>query len=255
MTTQYIADAGVISGDLMDTDSDTGINPSAGSGINTGTGTGTVTAEAVAAEWRRRAGRPGLARVMRASQPAELNAGVTELTRRVLADLLDRAAAAEGRPLRSVLEAGCGIGRLTPVIAAHADRVVALDMTPPMLDAAQSACAGLSNVEFQAGRVEDACWHGEFDVAVSVWVLMHVLDEDRLRAACQALATSSRYVVLVEYDHAHVPVSRWSRLRTLVEYQALLAGAEVVTTRRIDYGGDRSTAALLRCPTRGDGQC
>jgi 2-polyprenyl-3-methyl-5-hydroxy-6-metoxy-1,4-benzoquinol methylase len=206
------------------------------------------TQQDVEAEWQRRAERVGLARVMRASQPAELNNGVTEQTRRVLARLLDLAARELGRPLRSVLEAGCGVGRLTPVIAARAERVVALDMTVSMLDAARASCAGLSNVEFRNGRTEEACWDDDFDVAVSVWVLMHVLDQDRLKAACHALASSSRYLVLVEYDRAHLPVSRWSRLRSLDDYVALMPGAQIVTSTELDYGGDRSTAALIRCP-------
>jgi 2-polyprenyl-3-methyl-5-hydroxy-6-metoxy-1,4-benzoquinol methylase len=221
-------------------------------------GTSVLTDEDVRVEWQRRAGRAGLARVMRASQPAELNAGVTDRTRRVLAGLLDRAARELGRPLRSVLEAGCGVGRLTPVIAAGAGRVVALDMTAPMLDAARAACGGLSHVEFRQGRIEDLRGEHEFDVAVSVWVLMHVLDEAGLRAACRGLAASSRYLVLIEYDRAHLPVSRWSRLRSLDEYVALMPGAEVVTTAALDYGGDRSTAALLRCPaprSREDRSC
>jgi 2-polyprenyl-3-methyl-5-hydroxy-6-metoxy-1,4-benzoquinol methylase len=212
--------------------------------------TSVLTNDDVEAEWRRRAERAGLARVMRASQPVELNAGVTERTRRVLADLLDLAARNLGRPLRSVLEAGCGIGRLTPVIAARAQRVVALDMTAPMLEAARAACAHLPNVEYRQARLEDAGWTEEFDVAVSVWVLMHVLDEDLLKAACHGLASSSRYVALIEYDHAHLPVSRWSRLRSLEDYLALLPGARIVATAELNYGGDRSTAALIGCPTR-----
>jgi SAM-dependent methyltransferase len=120
-----------------------------------GDGTSVITDEDVRLEWQRRAERAGPARVMRASQPAELNAAVTERTRQVLAELFEQAAQALGRPLRSALEAGCGVGRLTPVIAAEADRVVALDMTAPMLDAARAACRGLSNVEFRQGRIED----------------------------------------------------------------------------------------------------
>jgi SAM-dependent methyltransferase len=218
-------------------------------------GTSVITDEDVRLEWQRRA---GLARVMRAAPPAERNAGVTDRTRQVLAELLEQGAQALGRPLRSALEAGCGVGRLTPVIAAEAERVVALDMTAPMLDAARATCHGLSNVEFRQGRIEDVPWDDEFDVAVSVGVLMHVLDEDNLRAACRGLAGSSRYLVLIEDDRAHLPVSRWSRLRSPEEYVALMPGAQIRHHRRVGLRRrpiDGRPPALLIPPSRKDRSC
>ena len=52
-----------------------------------------VTDAAVAEEWARRAGRTGLARVMRASQPTRLNSRVTEQTRHLVTGYLRRASA------------------------------------------------------------------------------------------------------------------------------------------------------------------
>ncbi|QUH06318.1 class I SAM-dependent methyltransferase [Saccharopolyspora erythraea] len=186
---------------------------------------------------------------MRASQPAEYNADTTEQTRRVVAGKLRTAARELARPLSAALEIGCGIGRLTPTLAAQADRVVALDMTPGMLNEAKVSCANLSNVEFELGRAEDLPWHGrKFDVAVSVWVLMHVLDEVALAEICRSIARSSRYFVLVEYAQAAIQVSKWSRLRSVDDYLALMPGAQRVEESALYYGGDRSTAALIRFP-------
>lgn len=205
--------------------------------------------EDVAREWARRAERQGLARVMRASQPTPLNSRVTAETRDIVADYLRTAAADLGRPLASALEVGCGVGRLTPTLAGQAEHVTAIDMTPRMLDAARSACAGLDHVDFTLARAEELPWRGRtFDVSVSVWVLMHLLDDERLAQVCASLAASSRYLVLIEYERARIPVSRWSRLRTLDGYLALMDGAQVVEERSLDYGGDRSTAALVRFP-------
>lgn len=203
----------------------------------------------VARHWVQRSERDGLARVMRASQPAELNAGVTRETRRIVADFLATAARGLSRPVLSALEVGCGVGRLTPTVAERAERVTALDMTQGMLDAARETCADLSNVEFRRGRAEDLPWGtARFDVGICVWVLMHVLDDDRLAEVGRALAESTRYLVLIEYERAHLPVSRWSRLRTLDEYLAVLPGARLVEHRELDYGGDRSAAALVGFP-------
>ena len=206
-----------------------------------------VTDEDVALEWRRRAGRPGLARVMRASQPDTLNAGVTEQTRRIVADQLTIVGERLGHRPRRALEIGCGIGRLTPTIATAADRVHAVDMTPAMLAQARAACTGLSTVDFSCERIDRMRVPGErYDAAVCVWVLMHVLDETQLAAACRTIAASTRYLTLVEYELANVPVSRWSRLRTLDDYLALMPGGEVVDRRAVDYGGDTSFAALIQ---------
>jgi 2-polyprenyl-3-methyl-5-hydroxy-6-metoxy-1,4-benzoquinol methylase len=208
-----------------------------------------VTAGDVTEEWRQRARREGLARVMRASQPAKYNADTTEQTRQVVAGNLRTAARELARPLSAALEMGCGIGRLTPTLAAQADRVTALDMTPGMLDEAKASCANLSNVEFELARAEDLPWHGQkFDVAVSVWVLMHVLDEAALAEICRSISHSSRYFVLVEYAQAAIPVSEWSRLRSVDDYLALMPGAQLVKAQELHYGGDRSTAALIRFP-------
>src|SRR3954454_15585310 len=100
------------------------------------------TADAVALEWHRRAARPGLARVMRASQPTYLAEATTERTRAIVADHLR--AVAPG----TALEIGCGTGRLTPTIAARARDVLAVDMTARMLDLARAECADLPHVRF-----------------------------------------------------------------------------------------------------------
>ncbi|WP_410653302.1 class I SAM-dependent methyltransferase [Amycolatopsis sp. cmx-4-54] len=195
----------------------------------------------VAEEWHRRAERAGLSRVMRASQPAELAAETTARTIRLVTDLL--------RSLGDVgaaLEIGCGMGRLTPAIAARARAVTAIDMTPRMLALARGNCAHLSTVEFLRSTVQRLPWQDKrFDVAVCVWVLMHVLDDDEIAEACRAIAGAARHLVLVEYEEADIPVGRFSRLRTVEEYLALLPGARLLERRDLHYGGDRSFAALI----------
>ena len=75
---------------------------------------------------------------------------------------------------------------------------------------------------------------------------MHLLYENALARVCRSLAESARYVVLIEYERPAVPVSPWSRLRSLADYLNLLPGSVVVRRQDLDYGGDRSTAALIR---------
>ncbi|WP_245811871.1 class I SAM-dependent methyltransferase [Actinophytocola xinjiangensis] len=197
-------------------------------------------------EWRRRSARPGLTSVMRASQPVELAAGVTEETRRLVGDHLRATSSLLGRPVSSAVEIGCGIGRITPTIAKHAEHVLALDLTEEMIAQARAACVDLPNVEFLQRPAQRLPIGGQrVDVAVCVWVLMHVLDDALLAAACQGIARSARYLSLVEYEHAAVPVGPFSRLRSIGQYLALLPGSELVECRELGYGGDRSFAALI----------
>lgn len=197
-------------------------------------------------EWRRRAARTGLARVMRASQPPELGPEVTAATRRRIAGHLQELTAVLGRPLRSAIEIGCGVGRLTPTIAAHAQRVLAVDMTEEMLAQARAACAGVRNVEFHRCTAQGLPHaRSRVDVAVCVWVLMHVLDDEEFAAACRGIARSATHLVLVEYTDAAVPVGRYSRLRSLADYLAALPGARLVERDELRYGGDLSFSALI----------
>lgn len=201
--------------------------------------------EEIAEEWRRRAARAGLARVMRASQPPELAADTTART----IDLVTEYLRALG-PVENALEIGCGMGRLTPSISAYANHTTAIDMTRPMLDLARRACADLPTIAFRQYPVQRMPWRDKrFDVAVCVWVLMHVLAEDQITAACRAIAAAARHLVLVEYEQADIPVGRYSRLRGLDEYLELLPGARLVQRRELVYGGDRSFAALIALDT------
>ncbi len=77
-----------------------------------------------------------------------------------------------------VLDLGCGIGRLTRVLARRAAHVLALDVSPEMLRRAQELNGALNNVTWLLGDgetlsgVEDA----SVDAAVSHVVFQHIPD-------------------------------------------------------------------------------
>src|SRR5690349_18375913 len=94
-------------------------------------------------------------------------------------EALDAMLAAVGappiEPADTVLDLGCGLGRLTRPLAARAKRVVAVDVSAEMLARAQELNAHLGNVDWVHGdgrTLPDV----RVDVAVSFVVLQHVPD-------------------------------------------------------------------------------
>lgn len=80
----------------------------------------------------------------------------------------------------SVVEIGCGVGRITRVLARDAARVVAFDVSPRMLEIAARENPGLENVEWTLGDghtlapVADA----STDAVLSTVVLQHIPDPE-----------------------------------------------------------------------------
>ena len=99
----------------------------------------------------------------------------------VTARLLELAGVAPGQ---SVLDVGSGIGE--PALAAAravrpGGRVVGVDLSPAMVEAARSAADGLANVDFVLGDLETAPLSPRsFDVALSRWGLMFAADRAEL---------------------------------------------------------------------------
>jgi len=74
-----------------------------------------------------------------------------------------------------VLEVGCGHGALTRHVAARADSVLALDLSPEMVRVARSRSARWPNVEFRVADVMDAgIPDAGFDVVLSAATLHHL---------------------------------------------------------------------------------
>lgn len=77
---------------------------------------------------------------------------------------------------RRVLDFGCGAGRLSQALAEHADEVVGVDVSEPMLETARGLdrsggrCEFVHNDSPGLGRFED----GSFDLVYSELVLQHL---------------------------------------------------------------------------------
>ncbi len=82
------------------------------------------------------------------------------------------------QPQDRILEIGCGLGRLTRVLAAHGAHVSALDVSQRMLDKAAELNFGLSNVKWILGDGSSLgpIAASSVDVCVSHVVFQHIPD-------------------------------------------------------------------------------
>ncbi len=79
------------------------------------------------------------------------------------------------RPDWVVADLGCGTGNVSECLSPYVERVVAVDSSLPMLDAARKRLSGRANIEFWAGNMESLpLADGSVDVAVCVLVLHHL---------------------------------------------------------------------------------
>jgi len=93
-------------------------------------------------------------------------------------DLLLEIAGAAIEPGDTVLDIGCGLGRLTRAAAARAERVLALDVSAEMLEQARSLNADLHNVQWihGDGHTLEPLPNASVDCCISIVVFQHIPD-------------------------------------------------------------------------------
>src|SRR5205823_98651 len=82
------------------------------------------------------------------------------------------------------VEVGCGIGRMTPLLAERFDRVVAVDVSPAMLAATRAALGDAGHVELRlvSGTDLSSIDDGVADAVVCYLVLQHVPERQAIVA-------------------------------------------------------------------------
>lgn len=93
----------------------------------------------------------------------------------------------------SVADVGCGTGNAAELLAPVVERVVAIDRSEPMLDAARRRLASARNVEFAAGSLERLPLPDRsVDAAVCVLVLHHVEEPSAALAEMRRVLRTDR---------------------------------------------------------------
>jgi ubiquinone/menaquinone biosynthesis C-methylase UbiE/DNA-binding transcriptional ArsR family regulator len=103
----------------------------------------------------------------------------------------------------TVADLGCGTGALASIVAPFVRRVVAVDGSPEMLDAARARLADAAAVEFRAGALESLpIGDAEVDAALLFLVLHHVADPAvALAEAARVLRPGGRLLVVDMVPH------------------------------------------------------
>jgi cyclopropane fatty-acyl-phospholipid synthase-like methyltransferase len=112
-------------------------------------------------------------------------------------------AALGGRRFRNAIEIGCSIGVLTVRLAAHCDKLLAVDVVESALAQAKTRCAGLPNVHFENRRLPQD-WPEQtrkYDLIVLSEVLYFLTPADirRLAELSAASLAPGGYALLVNY--------------------------------------------------------
>jgi ubiquinone/menaquinone biosynthesis C-methylase UbiE len=102
---------------------------------------------------------------------------------------------------RNALEIGCGTGTFARLLAPRVEHVLALDLSPQMIQLAQERSAPYTNIDFQVTDVQS--WEvpaEQFDCIVSIATLHHMPMEDMLIKMKTALAKNGTLIVLDLYQ-------------------------------------------------------
>jgi ArsR family transcriptional regulator len=102
-----------------------------------------------------------------------------------------------------VADLGCGTGQVTQYLAPFVRRVVAVDDSPAMLEAARTRLAGVENAEVRRGQLEAVpLADGEMDAATLVLVLHHLPEPERaLAEAARILRPGGRLLLIDMLPH------------------------------------------------------
>jgi SAM-dependent methyltransferase len=92
-----------------------------------------------------------------------------------------------------VLEIGCGVGRWTEKLARNGNRVCGVDLSPTMVEeTARRLEQNWLSAELHAADITEFDSGRQFDAAVSVTVLQHIMDDERFAEAFRNIARQTR---------------------------------------------------------------
>lgn len=99
--------------------------------------------------------------------------------------------------MREALDLGCGTGQFTRLLAARADRVLAVDLSANMITAARRQSTDFENIDFRQADALSWEWPTDrFDCIVSIATLHHLPTEETLIKMKRALRSGGILAIL-----------------------------------------------------------
>jgi len=97
----------------------------------------------------------------------------------------------------AALDIGCGTGSFSRLLAGRAGRVVALDLSPRMIEVAKARSKQYPNIQFEVADITEWAPGGElFDCVASIAMLHHVAAEETLAKLAGLLRTGGTLAIL-----------------------------------------------------------
>lgn len=114
----------------------------------------------------------------------------------------------------SILEIGCGVGRMTRMLARVFGKVSAVDISPEMIHRAQANLRGLDNVSLVLGDGEtlSALGDSEYDFAFSFIVFQHIPSMEVITSYCREVNRVLKPGALFKFQGAGLFVGTRPRL-------------------------------------------
>lgn len=104
-------------------------------------------------------------------------------------------------PCHAVLDIGCGTGKFSRLLAARADKVVGLDLSPQMIEVAVARANAYPNLEFHVADVTTWPLPSEtFDCVTSIATLHHLPLMETLQKIKDSLTVGGVLLVLDLYE-------------------------------------------------------
>jgi SAM-dependent methyltransferase len=145
-------------------------------------------------------------------------------------------------PGSHVLEAGCGVGAQTVILAKNspAARFTSVDVSPASLDAAKAAVrrAGFDHVTFQiADLFQMPFSEASFDHVFVCFVLEHLKEPGRALQCLKKVLKPGGTLTVIEGDHGSTffhprSAAAWRTIQCLIDLQAA-AGGDALVGRRL----------------------
>ncbi len=158
----------------------------------------------------------------------------------------------------SVLEAGCGVGAQTVILARNSPeaRFTCIDLSAESLEQARARTrdAAVHNVSFQRADIFDLPFpHGSFDHVFVCFVLEHLADPGRALASLRSRLKPGGSMTVIEGDHGSTffhpdgPNARRA-IQCLVELQARAGGDALIGRKLFPLLSDAGLSAVTVSP-------